>query len=77
MTGAEQELGEFEVSVRHFFAAFSGESFAVELLYDGEVIVRIDVENPSMADEYIPFVVVPSKGIYKIVNEFRTDSGKK
>ncbi|XP_065841577.1 uncharacterized protein [Oscarella lobularis] len=78
ITEAEQELGEFEVKlVPLSTSSFTGHSFTVELLYDGEVIVHVDVQNANTvatdggADaEYVPFVVVPSKGIYKIVNTF-------
>ena len=56
--------------------SFNGESFTAELLYDGEVILSIDVQNAVISATngtnavYVPFVVVPSKGIYKIVNSF-------
>ena len=70
---AEQNLGEFTVQLSTNSGVFSDESFRVELLYDSEVILRIDVENADTAGSpslFVPFVIEPSKGTYKIANTF-------
>ena len=71
--GAEQEPGEFEVLIKPTRdSSFGGESFAIQLSYDDVDVLSIRVINADTEDleAYFAFVVEPSKGIYKIVNEF-------
>ncbi|XP_065845601.1 uncharacterized protein [Oscarella lobularis] len=72
--GAEQEPGEFEVLIKTVDSdlSFRGETFDIELSYDDVDVLTISVLNARSEDSkaYFAFVIEPSKGIYKIVNEF-------